>query len=137
MRVKGIPRFRRGDIWPKNLVLAYGIAPRLDSLTISPVLFNPASVPLPLAGQEFRVSVAIASAATTASLKAEFRNRASGSILRTIIKPSAPAGSQAIVWDGRADNGAFVAPGIYDVTLTAIDSLGGTAVLKPAVIVRY
>jgi flagellar hook assembly protein FlgD len=138
--ISQLPRlivFRRGDIWPKNLVLAYGIAPRLDSLTISPVLFNPASVPLPLGGQELRVNVTIASAASTASLKAEFRNRASGSILRTIINPSAPAGSQAIVWDGRADNGAFVAPGIYDVTLTATDSLGGTAVLKPAVIVRY
>ena len=43
-------------------------------------------------------------AASTASLKAEFRNRASGSILRTIINPPAYSGSQAIVWDGRADS---------------------------------
>lgn len=129
--------FRRGDIWPKNLALAYGLAPLMSNLTINPILFNPASIPLPLAGQELRVNVTIASAATTASLRAELRNRSSGSILRTITTSPAPSGSQAVVWDGRADNGVFVAAGIYDVTLTAIDSLGGTAVLKPMVIVRY
>jgi flagellar hook assembly protein FlgD len=129
--------FRRGDIWPKNLAFAYGLAPRLSGLTINPVLFNPGSVPSPLTGQELRVNVTTANSAWTASLKAEFRNRSSGSILRTITTAAAPAGSQAIVWDGRADNGTFVAPGIYDVTLTATDSVGGTAVLKPVVIVRY
>jgi flagellar hook assembly protein FlgD len=138
--ISQLPRmtvFRRGDIWPKNLVFAYGLAPLLYGLTITPVLFNPASVPLPLTGQEFRATVTTANTAWTASLKAEFRNRSSGSILRTITTPQAAAGSRAVVWDGRADNGAFVAPGIYDVTLTATDSIGGTAVLKPVVIVRY
>jgi len=138
--ISQLPRlivFRRGDIWPKNLALAYGLAPLLSNLTINPILFNPASVPLPLAGQELRVNVAIAGAAATASLRAEFRNRSSGSTLRTIATSPAPSGSQAVVWDGRADNGAFVAAGIYDVTLTVTDSLGGTAVLKPVVIVRY
>ena len=129
--------FRRGDIWPKNLVFAYGLAPLLYGLTITPILFNPASVPLPLTGQEFRATVTTANTAWTASLKAEFRNRSSGSVLRTITTSSAPAGTRVVTWDGRADNGVFVAPGIYDVTLTATDSIGGTAVLKPVVIVRY
>ena len=129
--------FRRGDIWPKNLVFAYGFAPLLTALTINPVLFNPAAVPLPLTGQELRANATTANAAWTVSLKAEFRNRSSGTVLRTITTAAGPAGSRAVVWDGRADNGAFVAPGIYDVTLTAIDSIGGTAVLKPVVIVRY
>ena len=138
--ISQLPRlivFRRGDIWPKNLVFAYGFAPLLTGLTITPVLFNPAAVPLPLAGQELRANVTTANAAWTVSLKAEFQNRSSGTVLRTITTAAGPAGSQAVVWDGRADNGAFVAPGIYDVTLTAIDSIGGTAVLKPVVIVRY
>jgi hypothetical protein len=129
--------FRRGDIWPKNLVFAYGLAPQLSGLTITPVLFNPASSPLPLAGQQFSVNVSTANTAWTASLKAEFRNRTWGSLLRTITTSPMPAGLQTVAWDGRADNGAFVAPGIYDVTLTATDSVGGTAVLKPVVIVRY
>jgi len=129
--------FRRGDIWPKNLVFAYGLAPLMTNLSITPILFNPASSPLPLAGQQFGVTVTTANASWTVSLKAEFRNRSSGTILRTVTTSSAPAGTQTITWDGRADNGAFVAPGIYDVTLTAIDAIGGTAVLKPVVIVRY
>jgi flagellar hook assembly protein FlgD len=126
--------FRRGDIWPKNLVFAYGLAPRISGLTITPILFNPGSSTS--AGQELRATVTTANG-WTASLKAEFRNRSSGSILRTMTTAPLPAGSQAVVWDGRADNGVFVAPGIYDVTLTAIDAIGGTAVLKPVVIVRY
>jgi flagellar hook assembly protein FlgD len=129
--------FRRGDIWPKNVVFAYGMAPRLSNLTITPILFNPGSAPLTLAGQELRLTVVTANASWNASLKAEFRNRSSGSVLRTITTASASAGSQAVVWDGRADNGAFVAPGIYDVTLTVTDAIGGTAVIKPVVIVRY
>jgi len=138
--ISQLPRlivFRRGDIWPKNVVFAYGLAPSLSGLTIAPVLFNPASAPSPLAGQQFSVTVSTANAAWTASLKAEFRNRSSGSLLRTITTAAMPAGLQGVVWDGRADNGALVAPGIYDVTLTAMDSIGGTAVLKPVVIVRY
>ncbi|HEV2719129.1 MAG TPA: FlgD immunoglobulin-like domain containing protein [Thermoanaerobaculia bacterium] len=129
--------FRRGDIWPKNLVFAYGLAPLMTGLTINPILFNPASSPLPLAGQQFSVTVRPANPAWTVSLKAEFRNRSSGTILRTVTTTPAAAGAQTVTWDGRADNGAFVAAGIYDVTLTAIDSIGSTAVLKPVVIVRY
>jgi FlgD Ig-like domain len=128
---------RRGDVWPKNLVLAYGLAPRLSDLTVTPALFNPASAPLPLSGEEFRFNVWSANSASVVSVRAEFRNRSSGSILRTITTSALPVGSRLIVWDGRADNGAFVAPGIYDVTLTASDPLGGAAVLKPVVIVAY
>lgn len=133
--ISQLPRmtvFRRGDIWPKNLVFAYGLAPLLTNLTIVPLILNPASA----AGQEFRVNV-IATNASTVSLKAQFRNRSSGSTLRTITTSAGAAGLRSVVWDGRADNGAFVAPGIYDVTLTATDSIGGTAVVKPVVIVRY
>jgi len=129
--------FRRGDIWPKNVVFAYGMAPRLSDLTITPILFNPGSSPLPLTGQEIRVTVTTANASWNASLKAQYRNRSGGSVLRTITTTPASAGSQAVVWDGRADNGAFVAPGVYDVTLTATDAIGGTAVITPVVIVRY
>lgn len=138
--ISHLPRlitFRRGDVWPKNVVFAYGLAPRLSNLTITPILFNPGSSPSPLAGQEIRVTVITAQASWNASLKAEYRNRGSGAVLRTITTALASAGSQSVVWDGRADNGAFVAPGIYDVTLTATDTVGGTAVLKPVVIIRY
>jgi hypothetical protein len=29
-----------------------------------------------------------------------------------------------LTWDGRADNGMWVAPGVYIVTATAIDAIG-------------
>jgi len=129
--------FRRDDLWPQNLVFAYGLRPSLSNLTITPLLFYPGSAPLPLYGQILSITVTTTSAGGNASLKGEFRNRSSGSVLRTITTASASPGQRTLTWDGRADNGAFVAPGIYDVTLTVTDSIGGTAVLRPVVIVRY
>jgi len=133
----GITFIRRTDIWPKNVTLLYGSAPAISSITFSSPVFNPASAPTPLANGEVITIVAASPLSRQLSVTAQFRNSTSGSILRTIATPFQGGGSFQISWDGRADNGAWVAPGIYEVIITATDSAGSATVLKPLITVRY
>jgi flagellar hook assembly protein FlgD len=71
------------------------------------------------------------------TVKGEFRNLTSNSILRTVTTASQSAGTVTLTWDGRADNGAWVAPALYEATITVVDSAGGSTVLKPLITVRY
>ena len=73
----------------------------------------------------------------TVTLKGEFKNVTSGSILRTIATGVQLAGQVVLTWNGRADNGAWVAPGVYEATITVTDSGGSSTVLKPLITVRY
>ena len=70
-------------------------------------------------------------------VKGEFKNVASGSILRTITTAAQSPGQVVLNWNGRADNGAWVAPGLYEATITVTDSAGSSTVLKPLITVRY
>jgi flagellar hook assembly protein FlgD len=133
----GITIIRRTDIWPKNVTLLYGSAPAISSITFSSPVFNPASAPSPLANGETITIVATSPLSRQLSATAQFRNSTSGSILRTIATPLQSGGSFAISWDGRADNTAWVAPGIYEVTITITDSAGSATVIKPLITVRY
>jgi flagellar hook assembly protein FlgD len=128
---------RRNDIWPRNVLLLYGSAPAISNLTFSSAVFNPASAPSPLVNGEVIAMTVTSPASRQVSLKAEFLNTVSGAILRTITTPPGPAGALEIHWDGRADNGAWVAPALYEVTITATDSAGSTTVVKPLMTVRY
>jgi flagellar hook assembly protein FlgD len=75
--------------------------------------------------------------ARSVTLKGEFRNRTWNSTLRTVTTTSQSAGQVSLTWDGRADNGAWVVPGLYEVTITVTDSSGALTVLKPLLTVRY
>lgn len=121
----------RGTNYPKNLVLLFGTKPVLDVLSITPVIYNPGA-----GSQTFTVTTTSALGRTIA-LTAKFRNTASGSVLRTITTAAAAGGTRTVTWDGRADNGMWVAPGLYEVEIDAVDSVGSTAVIKPLVTVRY
>jgi flagellar hook assembly protein FlgD len=123
---------RRNDIWPRNLTLVYGTAPTISNLTISPLVFNPASTVGAMVGM-----TVTAFQSRSATVRIAFRNVSSHSILRTITTVSQPPGSVVLSWNGRADNGAWVAPGLYEVLITVTDSAGGAAVLKPVITVRY
>jgi flagellar hook assembly protein FlgD len=133
----GITIIRRTDIWPKNVTLLYGSAPTMSSIAFSSPVFNPASAPSPLTNGEVITIVATSPLSRQLSVTAQFRNSTSGSILRTIATPLQSGGSFAISWDGRADNGAWVAPGIYEVIITTTDSAGSATVLRPLLTVRY
>ncbi|HEV8434473.1 MAG TPA: FlgD immunoglobulin-like domain containing protein [Thermoanaerobaculia bacterium] len=133
----GITIIRRTDIWPKNVVLLYGSAPVVSSLAFSTAVFNPASAPSPLAVGEAITITITSPMSRQIGVTAQFRNTTSGSILRTVTTPLQNGSSFQIDWDGRADNGAWVAPGLYEVIITATDSAGSSTVLKPLMTVRY
>src|SRR5262249_7590491 len=127
---------RRNDIWPRNLTLVYGTAPTISGLTISSLIFNPAAATDVENGETFSM-MATTYQARSVTVTAQFRNVASRSVLRTVTTPSQPAGQVAVSWNGRAENGAWVAAGLYEVTITVKDSAGGSTVLKPLITVRY
>ncbi|HEX7138631.1 MAG TPA: FlgD immunoglobulin-like domain containing protein [Vicinamibacterales bacterium] len=133
----GITFIRRTDIWPKNVTLLYGSAPVVSSITFSSPVFNPASAPSPLANGEVITVNATSPLSRQISVTAQFRNTWSGSILRTVTTPPQSGGAITVGWDGRADNGAWVAPGLYEVIITAADSAGSSMILKPVMTVRY
>jgi flagellar hook assembly protein FlgD len=134
----GVTVIRRTDIWPRNMTLLYGSAPAISNLTISAPVLNPASAPTILANGEVFTMTVSSPLSRQINLKAQFRNTASNSILRTITTAPQPAGGTFEVdWDGRADNGAWVSPDLYEVIITATDSAGSTAVIKPVIMVRY
>ena len=123
----------RGGTYPRNVVLLTGTAPKISVFDIQPMyFFNPGG---PVT-QNFIVDVT-SPAGRPVSISAQFRNMSSLSVLRTITLPASTAAQQTLSWNGRADNGAFVAPGTYEVILKATDSAGGTATVKPLVMVRY
>lgn len=114
----------------RNLTLVYGATPVLSGLSMPP-MFNPDGPP-------FRVTVNVDTyQGRTAAITARFTNNLTASTLRTITLPQAAEGLREIVWDGRADNGAFVAAGLYEVSITATDSQAGSATIKPLLTVRY
>lgn len=133
----GVVVVRRTDIWPRNMVLLYGTAPVIANLTLLPV-FNPASAPSPIAHGD-AISMTISSpVGRLITVQAQFKNTASNSILRTLTLPPQASGTTfEIDWDGRADNGDWVAPELYEVTITATDSAGSYTTVKPLVTIRY
>jgi len=127
---------RRHDQIPRNLVLVYGTTPVISNPRISPPIFNPGAGTATNGMQTFTVNVDTHNA-RQAQLKLQFRNMQTNSVLRTITTALAPEGDISAQWDGRADNNAWVAPGWYEVTISAIDSAGSATKIKPVVVVRY
>ena len=106
------------DRFARNAVVVFGTTPTLQNVTITPPVFAVGlatpTVAFDLAtyqGQPAHVTVA-------------FLNQTSLSTLRTITLEAVTPGHVSVPWDGRADNGALVAPGLYTITVTATDRIG-------------
>ena len=130
---------RKYDSIEKNLTVVYGM-PVTMSVTITRPMFNPAAGTTGAGGspllQEYHLTVGTYGGRQV-TIKAQFRNTSSNSILRTIDLGPVTAGNIVLAWDGRADSGVWVAPGIYEAIITATDSAGGTATIKPLAVIRY
>lgn len=61
-----------------------------------------------------------------ASVKFDFKNLASNSILRSVVLSGQPPGHVSWNWDVSADNGMPVAPGRYLIIATVTDALGNS-----------
>jgi hypothetical protein len=123
---------RRNDTWMKNAALLYGTAPAITNLVFSP-MFNPAG-PTPLT---FTMSVSTYQNRSF-MISLSGRNLTSGgaTVVNLYSSQLAP-GSRSISWNGHSDDGAWVAPGIWEFTIKVTDQYGSSTTLKPFVTVTY
>lgn len=105
----------------KNAVLLFGTKPTVTNVTVTPPMFGPA-----VGAQTVAFDLASYQSQAT-DVTVSFLNQSSLSTLRTISLPAQPAGHRTMTWDGRAENGMWVAPGFYTVSVTATDSIGNQA----------
>jgi flagellar hook assembly protein FlgD len=66
-----------------------------------------------------------------------YMNQGSRSVLRTLTLRDVRPGLVKAAWDGRADNGARVAPGNYVVSVRMTDALGQEAKAEILTTVGY
>ncbi len=117
--------------WPANGVLLFGSKPTLTNVTVTPAVYGPANGPQQV---EFDLT---AYQNQPAEITVTFTNLSSSSVLRTVSIPSQAPGHATIPWDGRADNGMWVAPGSYAITVTARDALSQVASGQILTTVQY
>jgi flagellar hook assembly protein FlgD len=106
------------DRFSKNAVVVHGTKPSVHNIAITPSAFAPgtASPDVSFELQTFK--------GQPADVTIMFLNQASLSTLRTIRLPAQSPGFISVPWDVRADNGAFVAPGAYTITVKVKDNIG-------------
>ena len=104
--------------FPKNAAVMFGVKPKVDNVKVTPPVFGPA---VGTQTVEFDLTTY---QSQPADITVSLVNLSTISTLRTIAAPAQAAGHRSITWDGRADNGMLLAPGYYDVIVTATDAQG-------------
>lgn len=131
----------RHDNFPQNVVVLYGTAPTITNPRVTFPLFNPSaetpSVSSPSAGPQTFTFTLGTYLSQSVALTARIVNQTSVSTLRTISIPSQSSGAVSVAWDGRADNGMWVAPGEYTAIITVTDSLGNSTTQQIVLAVEY
>jgi flagellar hook assembly protein FlgD len=112
---------------PNNAIFVEN-APQITDVTVTPNYFDPATGNFltpdnPTATAQFTVT-------KSANVTLEVFRVGSVSPIRTILLPNAAAGPNTIVWDGKSDNGIFVAKGDYRLALKATDSSGNQSIVR-------
>jgi flagellar hook assembly protein FlgD len=105
----------------KNAIVVYGGRPSVSRVSVSPAHFRP-----DLGSQSVSFNLQTYRGERVPAVMT-FTNQQSLSALRTLRIPDAAPGLVTTAWDGRADNGARVAPGKYTVTVWVTDSTGQRA----------
>jgi flagellar hook assembly protein FlgD len=127
--VKWIAIFTETDRFAKNAVVVYGGAPKISNFLVDPRIVMTGT------SQTIRFDV---SGWSGGSGEIRITNQESGTVLRTIsgLKPCITGHCQ-VSWDGRADNGMWVAPGGYTVTATVTDAIGNTVSAQSLTFIQY
>ncbi len=102
----------------KNALVAFGSKPVLTNVKALPPVYGPA---VGTHNVEFDITTF---QSQPAQVSVTFFNQASLSTLRTVTGTLGGSGHATIPWDGRADNGMWVAPGRYTITVTVTDARG-------------
>src|SRR5262249_19672476 len=94
-----------GPTFETNASMRYGTKPTISSLSATPAIFDPDNA----AQQTISVGWSTPLQNITGTIKIEFLNQSSQSILRTITLMGQTPGTVTTNWDGHADNGTPVA----------------------------
>ncbi len=120
----------RGDrflfgIWgyylPDNAIYLQSGA-RVSGVAVSPPIFDPAGH-IDDQGTPLR-SITTFDLSKTANVELTVSNAETGQTVARRFANALPAGTASIEWDGKDDNGVFVAPGRYRLGVAAFDSNG-------------
>jgi flagellar hook assembly protein FlgD len=106
------------DKWAKNAALLYGTKPKVENVKVTPPVLGPA---VGTQAIEFDLTT-YQSAPVDVSIA--LVNLSTISTLRTLTATGQTPGHVTVPWDGRADNGMYVAPGYYRVLVTVTDARG-------------
>jgi hypothetical protein len=109
------------DRFAKSAVVLFGTRPTVSNVEINPPAFGP-GLAAPVVSFDLETYDS-----RPADVTITFLSQASLSTLRTIRLPAQSPGHITVPWDVRADNGAFVAPGFYTITVMATDAIGNLA----------
>ncbi len=115
----------------KNALVVYGTKPAVTNVTVTPPVYGPA-----VGSQTIALDLTLYQLTPT-TITIKFQNQASLSVLRTLTFPSQTAGHKTYTWDGKADNGMWVAPGFYTVTVTASDAAGNSVSSQILTTIQY
>jgi len=110
--------------FPQNAVVLFGTAPAVSNAATSSPVFSPAAGP-PLT-LTFDVIYQFNGQQT---VWLSFTNVSSGSTLRSIQVTNITQGHATVTWDGRADNGMWVAAGDYVAIAILNDPVYGSTLL--------
>lgn len=93
----------------------------LSAMSSTPPIFDPtgltpAATPIRCAVQ-FTISL-------PATAELTVQDAITGAVVNRLQYPNLPAGTQSVLWDGKASDGRYVAPGTYRLGLTAIQANG-------------
>jgi flagellar hook assembly protein FlgD len=119
---------------PDNAIIIKGGRPEITDVSADPNYFSPVynpygSTPTPTTIVRYHLSESSDVVCTVVN--------AQGLVVKMISKQNLPAGSNAIVWDGRDDDGNMVSAGRYTISLLATDGKGNQSKPRSAFLVVY
>jgi flagellar hook assembly protein FlgD len=99
------------DTFSKNAVILFGTKPTVSAVSLTPFIYAPRN-----GTQTINYTLGTYNS-QSATVTVTFFNQLSMSVIRTITQTGVAPGARTAVWDGKADNGMWAAPGQYLISV--------------------